>query len=93
MQTTLFLPHANFVAHIIYPFQHPSACHNQTREVISKSLSEAFIYCLLGEKMASQHEREKLDAKARQGETVVPGGTGGKSLEAQEHLAEGIFLL
>ncbi|KAK4480700.1 hypothetical protein RD792_013782 [Penstemon davidsonii] len=25
---------------------------------------------------------------AKQSETVVPGGTGGKSLEAQEHLAE-----
>lgn len=42
--------------------------------------------------MASgQESREELDAKARQGETVVPGGTGGKSLEAQEHLAEGYF--
>lgn len=41
--------------------------------------------------MASeQKSREELDTKARQGETVVPGGTGGKSLEAQEHLAEGI---
>ncbi|KAK2980027.1 hypothetical protein RJ640_020053, partial [Escallonia rubra] len=40
--------------------------------------------------MASgQEKREELDEKARQGETVVPGGTGGKSLEAQEHLAEG----
>jgi hypothetical protein len=40
--------------------------------------------------MASRQEsRAKLDAKAQQGETVVPGGTGGKSLEAQEHLAEG----
>ncbi|KAI3470897.1 hypothetical protein Pfo_027560 [Paulownia fortunei] len=43
--------------------------------------------------MASQQEREReraeLDARAKQGETVVPGGTGGKSLEAQEHLAEG----
>ncbi|KAJ4704399.1 Late embryogenesis abundant protein [Melia azedarach] len=39
--------------------------------------------------MASQQDREELDARARQGETVVPGGTGGKSLEAQEHLAEG----
>ncbi|KAL6531106.1 Em-like protein GEA6 [Orobanche minor] len=39
--------------------------------------------------MASQQERAELDAKAKQGETVVPGGTGGKSLEAQEHLAEG----
>ncbi|XP_021670084.1 late embryogenesis abundant protein EMB564 [Hevea brasiliensis] len=36
-----------------------------------------------------QPSRDELDAKARQGETVVPGGTGGKSLEAQEHLAEG----
>nr|KYP46684.1 Em-like protein GEA1 [Cajanus cajan] len=41
--------------------------------------------------MASQQaNREELDEKARQGETVVPGGTGGKSLEAQEHLAEGM---
>ncbi|KAL5538497.1 hypothetical protein UlMin_045631 [Ulmus minor] len=39
--------------------------------------------------MASQQERKELDTKAKQGETVVPGGTGGKSLEAQEHLAEG----
>ncbi|KAI9077805.1 hypothetical protein K1719_040291 [Acacia pycnantha] len=40
--------------------------------------------------MASQQQnREELDQKAKQGETVVPGGTGGKSLEAQEHLAEG----
>ena len=39
--------------------------------------------------MSSQQKRQELDAKARQGETVVPGGTGGKSLKAQEHLAEG----
>lgn len=39
--------------------------------------------------MSSEQEKRELDAKARQGETVVPGGTGGKSLEAQEHLAEG----
>ncbi|KAJ3669023.1 hypothetical protein LUZ60_010973 [Juncus effusus] len=40
--------------------------------------------------MASeQQQRAKMDEKAKQGETVVPGGTGGKSLEAQEHLAEG----
>ncbi|KAI3896105.1 hypothetical protein MKX03_020075 [Papaver bracteatum] len=37
----------------------------------------------------SSEDRQDLDARARQGETVVPGGTGGKSLEAQEHLAEG----
>lgn len=42
--------------------------------------------------MASQQEKKELDARARQGETVVPGGTGGKSLEAQEHLAEGIYI-
>ncbi|XP_038684374.1 protein EMB-1-like isoform X2 [Tripterygium wilfordii] len=39
--------------------------------------------------MASEQKKEELDARARQGETVIPGGTGGKSLEAQEHLAEG----
>lgn len=40
--------------------------------------------------MASgQQLREELENKAREGETVVPGGSGGKSLEAQEHLAEG----
>lgn len=43
--------------------------------------------------MASgQEDRSQLDARARQGETVVPGGTGGKSLEAQEHLAQGNHL-
>lgn len=42
--------------------------------------------------MSSEQERCELDARARQGETVVPGGTGGKSLEAQEHLAEGVDL-
>lgn len=36
-----------------------------------------------------QPKKEELDEKAKQGETVVPGGTGGKSLEAQQHLAEG----
>ncbi|XP_061997106.1 em protein H5 [Rosa rugosa] len=39
--------------------------------------------------MTSQQERSELDERARRGETVIPGGTGGKSLEAQEHLAEG----
>nr|AHF21582.1 late embryogenesis abundant protein [Tamarix hispida] len=39
--------------------------------------------------MSSQQERAELDRRAREGETVVPGGTGGKSLEAQEHLAQG----
>ncbi|XP_004308941.1 PREDICTED: embryonic abundant protein 1 [Fragaria vesca subsp. vesca] len=39
--------------------------------------------------MASQQKRAELDERARRGETVIPGGTGGKSLRAQEHLAEG----
>ncbi|XP_059302366.1 em protein H5-like [Lycium ferocissimum] len=40
--------------------------------------------------MSSQQEkRSEMDRRAKEGETVVPGGTGGKSLEAQEHLAEG----
>ena len=48
----------------------------------------------VGEEMASRQEnRAELDAKARQGQTVVPGGTGGGSLEAQEHLAEGWYVL
>ncbi|XP_022747951.1 late embryogenesis abundant protein D-19-like [Durio zibethinus] len=38
--------------------------------------------------MTSHQQREELDRRASQGETVVPGGTGCKSLEAQEHLAE-----
>lgn len=42
--------------------------------------------------MATEQERAELDAKAKQGQTVIPGGTGGKSLEAQEHLAEGKIL-
>ncbi|KVI04841.1 em-like protein GEA6 [Cynara cardunculus var. scolymus] len=39
--------------------------------------------------MSSEQQRKELDDRARRGETVVPGGTGGKSLEAQQHLAEG----
>ncbi|XP_074569243.1 em protein H5-like [Curcuma longa] len=39
--------------------------------------------------MSTEQERRELDERARRGETVVPGGTGGNSLEAQEHLAEG----
>lgn len=45
--------------------------------------------------MASEQERRdpqkraELEEKAKLGETVVPGGTGGFSVEAQEHLAEG----
>mgnify|MGYP002775555186 CR=1 FL=1 len=44
----------------------------------------------MSEEEESGVSREELDRRARSGETVVPGGTGGKSLEAQEHLAEGI---
>lgn len=36
-----------------------------------------------------EKEKEELDERAKQGETVVRGGTGGNSLEAQLHLAEG----
>lgn len=36
--------------------------------------------------------RSELDRRVREdGETVVKGGTGGKSLDAQERLAEGNF--
>ncbi|KAL9351865.1 hypothetical protein Peur_054545 [Populus x canadensis] len=42
---------------------------------------------------SNQQLREELDARARRGETVIPGGTGGRSLEAQEHLAEVLSLL
>ncbi|KAI3517450.1 hypothetical protein L1887_16665 [Cichorium endivia] len=39
--------------------------------------------------MASEQERKELDDRARRGETVVPGGKGGKSYKAQQQLAEG----
>ncbi|KAL3698995.1 hypothetical protein R1sor_017017 [Riccia sorocarpa] len=39
--------------------------------------------------MTTRSKQHELDAKAAAGETVVPGGTGGKSLEAQQRLAEG----
>lgn len=38
--------------------------------------------------MVSHQDKPKLDAKARQGEIVIPGGTDGKSLEVQENLAD-----
>ncbi|KAE9591980.1 hypothetical protein Lal_00038319 [Lupinus albus] len=38
---------------------------------------------------STKQNREELEERARHGETVVPGGTGGKSLEAQQHLAQG----
>lgn len=37
----------------------------------------------------TEEEKQELDQRARDGETVVQGGTRGKSLEAQIHLAEG----
>ncbi|CAI5961016.1 unnamed protein product [Closterium sp. NIES-64] len=40
-------------------------------------------------KKASPEEKEELEQRVKEGETVVQGGTGGKSLEAQIHLAEG----
>lgn len=40
---------------------------------------------------SGQYNKEELDEQARQGESVVPGGTVGKSFEAQERLAEGDF--
>ncbi|KAG2326316.1 hypothetical protein Bca52824_009044 [Brassica carinata] len=43
--------------------------------------------------MASQQEKKQLDERAKKGETVVPGGTGGKSFEAQQHLAEGLIYI
>ncbi|EAY97630.1 hypothetical protein OsI_19553 [Oryza sativa Indica Group] len=42
--------------------------------------------------MASGHQQQvssDLYLMSREGQTVVPVGTGGKSLEAQENLAEG----
>lgn len=39
--------------------------------------------------LLTPEEREELDRRARNGEVVVPGGSGGKTLEAQIDLAEG----
>ncbi|KAG8085269.1 hypothetical protein GUJ93_ZPchr0010g8799 [Zizania palustris] len=41
-----------------------------------------------GGRQQQQQDRSELDRMAREGQTVVPGGIGGKSLEAQENLAE-----
>ncbi|KAE9610941.1 Protein SLE3 [Lupinus albus] len=38
---------------------------------------------------SAKQNKQELDEKAKHGETVVPGGTGGKSFEAQKNLAEG----
>ncbi|GJP51898.1 hypothetical protein CLOM_g11027 [Closterium sp. NIES-68] len=37
----------------------------------------------------SEQDKQDLERRVQEGETVVKGGTGGKSLEAQLHLAEG----
>jgi len=58
---------------------------------ISKTLvgrNSSFAY--IGSARFKMATRAELDRRAHDGETVVPGGTGGHSLEAQEHLAEGI---
>ncbi|MQM01683.1 hypothetical protein Taro_034442 [Colocasia esculenta] len=74
-----------------YPGTHVSELEHfevesQTLERHYKHPCTLFVVSL---EMATEQERAEMDARARQGETVVPGGTGGKSLEAQEHLAEG----
>lgn len=66
---------------------------NPARAVARSSSWEVVSYQkVFGNQTMSQQQqqhREELDRKARQGDTIVPGRTGGKSLEAQEHLAEG----
>ncbi|KAJ1691601.1 hypothetical protein LUZ63_015756 [Rhynchospora breviuscula] len=42
-----------------------------------------------GQQERQQPTREELGRRAKEGETVVPGGTGGGSLDAQERLSEG----
>lgn len=54
-----------------------------------EALGAAAWTVIMASKQLDPNQIAELDARARQGETVVPGGTGGKSLEAQQHLAEG----
>lgn len=42
-----------------------------------------------GEPVDHDASREELAERAKKGETVIQGGTGGKTLEAQENLAKG----
>ncbi|RWR80488.1 em protein H5-like protein [Cinnamomum micranthum f. kanehirae] len=71
--------------------------HENEISKVEKTKQIAFRPTFMVEKLFESHienngfrtEQEELDARASQGETVVPGGTGGKSLQAQEHLAEG----
>lgn len=51
----------------------------------------SFLYA--GFPRARMATRAELDRRAHEGEVVVPGGAGGHSLEAQEHLAEGMVIV
>ncbi|KAG0625515.1 hypothetical protein M758_2G061300 [Ceratodon purpureus] len=55
------------------------------KEVVGRRFS----YVCTGVLRSGMATRAELDRRAHEGEVVVPGGTGGHSLEAQEHLAEG----
>ncbi|KAG6418461.1 hypothetical protein SASPL_120665 [Salvia splendens] len=71
----------------------PSAtfqCESYLRVVMAPPRKYPIYRSSLINMASQQQDRSELDAKARQGETVVPGGTGGKSFEAQEHLAEAV---
>lgn len=57
-------------------------------------VSKAFVgrrgsWAYVGRSRVTMATRAELDRRAHEGQTVVPGGTGGHSLEAQEHLAQG----
>jgi hypothetical protein len=49
-----------------------------------------YIFQEQNHQQATMSEAE-LDSRAHAGETVVEGGTGGKSLDAQKRLAEGMY--
>ena len=70
-------------------YHRPSVCFQSKRVLIARG-GRRRRNLSVSDMASRQESREELDEKARQGETVVPGGTGGKSLEAQEHLAEGM---
>ena len=55
-------------------------------EVVRRNAS----FVVAGVSRVKMGTRAELDRRAQEGEVVVPGGAGGHSLEAQEHLAEGI---
>uniref|UniRef100_A0A452YWU2 Uncharacterized protein n=1 Tax=Aegilops tauschii subsp. strangulata TaxID=200361 RepID=A0A452YWU2_AEGTS len=60
--------------------------HTRIQTSVSGTLA---VEHLLGMASGQEKGRSELDSLAREGQTVVPGGTGGKSYEAQEKLAEG----